>query len=112
MKTVTPPIPKSLSDALQAWRVEAIRAGLGEAGVKLFDLVQRLERDPYAAEKETILAALAANENNRAKAAGELGLGERTLYRRLTALDLFAAADAQADRLNLPRFAPGTARST
>jgi DNA-binding NtrC family response regulator len=39
-------------------------------------------------EREMIIKALAANEGNRKKAAQQLGIGERTLYRKLKKYDL------------------------
>jgi DNA-binding NtrC family response regulator len=72
------------------------------------ELADALGAPEATLERRSILAAMADAGSNREAAAERLGMGVRTLYARLSALDLHRDVEEQALRLGHP-VAPGPA---
>ncbi len=96
----------------EAWQ-EEVRGKNGPAAGRL-DVALRsvLRTDSFDdIERDAILEALRESNNSRDAAALSLGIKPRTLYKMCKRLNLWEAIDKQADRLGLPRKAPGCPRA-
>lgn len=98
-------IPYFVRRAAQRW-LDTRSADLMTAEERA--LMDALREPEPTLERASILAALADTEGNREAAAERLGMGVRTLYSRLSALDMHRDVEEQAQRLGHP-ITPGPA---
>ncbi len=106
-------VDPELAEALRAWLAwfgRDRRGSAEEPEKRLAEALRALARDPLSGLRRRILAALMHARNDREAAAAALGWSARTLARRMGDLDLWDAADKQAEVYGFTRRTPGTAR--